>query len=339
MPRFYLIDDEVWALADLEALLKQFSMVEAIRTFTDGRTALETILTDPPDVIFTDLRMDYMDGRTLINAVREKAIDVPIVIISAYSDFDVAREALSQGVFDYLLKPVSRESLQKMMVRLEAFLNAQISAATPEQIRAEVAAAYPVCWVLAFLEKNGSLKGKMEEAASGPCALRFDPMVHQGMRIAYLSNATDSLPETVSALDTAVGISCSRQGFTDLSTMIDEAILSAQCGFRFAQHELVRNVQSYLALHYEQQMSLDDLSSRFYISKAHLCDKFKKECGITVVAFLRDIRMAVAAQRLRDTGEAVGQIAASVGYLDNAYFTRTFRGIFGVSPEAYRRGS
>ena len=105
----------------MEALLEQFPMADTICTFTDGRKALETILADPPDVIFTDLRMDYMDGRTLINAIREKVVDVPIVIISAYSDFDVAREALSQGVFDYLLKPVSRESLQKMMARLEAF--------------------------------------------------------------------------------------------------------------------------------------------------------------------------------------------------------------------------
>lgn len=339
MPCFYLIDDEVWALADLETLLKQFPLVDTVRTFTDARAALKVILDNPPDVIFTDLRMDYMSGRTLINAVREQAVHVPIVIISAYSDFEVAREALSQGVFDYLLKPVSRESLQKTMARLEAHLCAQKSAATPEQLRADVASYYPICWVLAFSKIGASLKRQLEEAISGPHALRYDPMVRQGIHIAYLSTLTERLPESVSALESAVGISCPRQGFAEFATMIDEAIISARCGFRFVQHEFVREIQSYIALHYEQQISLGDISSRFHVSKGHLCEIFKRECGMTVVAFLRDIRMAVAAHRLRETGNDIGQIAASVGYLDNSYFTRSFRGIFGVSPETYRRNS
>ena len=337
MPRFDLIDDEIWALADMQALLRQFAIVEGIRTFTDARKALETILSDPPDVVFTDLRMDHMSGRALISAIREKGFHGPIVIISAYSDFEVAREALTYGVFDYLLKPVSRESLNHMMARLAEHLHVQRNVSMPERLRREVATAYPECRVLAFSQDSAETVKQIEAAASGPCALRFDPHVHQGMNIAYLSNPAEQLPAAISQLGDAIGMSCPRQGFAQLPTMLKEAVLCAQYGLRFAQNKRIREIQSYLALHYEQPLKLDELAARFYMNKTYLCEMFKKECGVTVVTYLRDIRIEIAAHRLRHTGDAISQIAAGVGYTDGAYFTRIFRSIYGVSPETYRR--
>ena len=336
MPRFYLIDDEPWALADMEALLRQFSVVESIRTFMDGRRALEAIEQDPPDAIFTDLRMDHMSGRTLISAVREKGIQVPIIIISAHSDFEVAREALSYGVFDYLLKPVSRASLQKMMERLEKHLHVKEEAASPEQLRGEVASAYPECRVLAFRGTDEDARRQIQ-AVSGECALHVDPGVHQGMTIAYLSNPVDQLPAAAAALDASIGMSCPRSGFEDMTAMRREAIMASRCGLRFAANRRISAIQAYILLNYEQPLKLDELAAHFYMNKTYLCEMFKKECGVTVVTFLRDIRMAVAAQTLKDTDAPIQQIASGVGYPDSAYFTRIFRSLYGISPEMYRR--
>ena len=338
MPRFYLIDDEPWALADMEALLRQFDIVDDVRTFMDGRRALEAIEKDPPDVIFTDLRMDCMNGRALIGAVREKGIKVPIVIISAHSDFEVAREALSFGVFDYLLKPVSRASLQKMMERLKNHLHVKATPAAPEQLRSEVAAAYPECRVLAFPGTDDERKRQIL-ALSGACAVRVDSSVYQGMTIAYLSNPADQLPEAASALDASIGMSCPRRGFDDLNVMRQEAVMASHCGLRFVPGRRVSEIQAYLVLNYEQTLKLDELAARFYMNKTYLCEMFKKESGVTVVTFLRDIRMAMAAQQLRDTDKTIREIAAGVGYPDSAYFTRIFRSLYGKSPELYRRNS
>lgn len=337
MPRFYLIDDEIWALADMEALLRRFSIVDDVRTFTDGRKALEVIENDPPDVIFTDLRMDRMSGRTLISTVRAKGLRIPIVIISAYSDFEVAREALSYGVFDYLLKPVSRASLQKMMERLEEYFGPQQVKPSSADIRREVEAAYPECRMLAFSAKDAALRQQLEAASKEPCALRFEPKVHQGMILAYLSNPADQLPAAVTALSTSIGMSRPQRDFENDSLMQQESLMTARCGFRFAKNPRISEIQSYLALNYAQVLKLDELAARFYMNKTYLCEMFKKECGVTVVTFLRDIRMAVAAQHLRNTGDPIQQIASGVGYPDSAYFTRIFRSLYGMSPETYRK--
>ena len=113
--------------------------------------------------------------------------------------------------------------------------------------------------------------------------------------------------------------------------------MAAKCGFRFADNPRMSEIQSHLVLNYAQTLKLDELAARFYMNKTYLCAMFKKECGITVVTFLRNIRITVAAQQLCDTDDSIHQIAASVGYPDSAYFTRIFRSIRGVSPETYRR--
>lgn len=337
MPRFYLIDDEIWALADMEALLRRFSIVEDVRTFTDGRTAMEVIENDPPDVVFTDLRMNRMSGRMLISAIREKGLDIPIVIISAYSDFEVAREALSYGVFDYLLKPVSRASLQKTMERLEKQLGVQNAQSSLVSIRREVEAAYPECRIAACPAKAEIHKQSLLAAAADQCLIRFDGEQSEGFAFAYLSNPVGQTPEGVKALPLCIGFSRPQKSFENTALMRQEALMAAQCGFRFVKNPRVSEIQSYLALNYAQTLKLDELATRFYMNKTYLCEMFKRECGVTLVTFLRDIRMAFAAQRLRDTDAPIQQIAVNVGYPDSAYFTRIFRSLYGMSPEMYRR--
>lgn len=337
MPRFYLIDDEIWTLADMEALLRQYPIVDHVCKFTDGRQALNAIVSDPPDVVFTDLRMDRMSGRTLISAIREHGLDIPIVIISAYSDFEVAREALSFGVFDYLLKPVSRDSLQKMMARLEKHLGVHTALPSSSDIRREVQSAYPECRIIAYPAEDEEQKEKLMATAQEKCMLRFDSAQQDGFAFAYLSNPAGHMPQGIDGLTGCIGISRPQKDFEFVDMMRREAQIAAQCGFCFAAHARISEIQSYLAINHAQALKLDELAAHFYMNKTYLCEMFKKECGVTVVTFLRDIRMAVAAQQLRDTGDPIQQIASSVGYPDSAYFTRVFRSLYGVSPEVYRR--
>ena len=157
------------------------------------------------------------------------------------------------------------------------------------------------------------------------------------MAYAYLSNPVGGAPAGLDALDKAVGISRPQTGFAAYGEMQREAETALRAGFRFCPAHRVSEIQAYLALNYEQPLRLEELAARFYMNKTYLCDIFRKECGKTVVNFQRDIRMAHATHLLITTGSAVQQIAADVGYGDSAYFTKVFRSLYGVSPEAYRR--
>jgi two-component system response regulator YesN len=84
----------------------------------DGEMALPLIRKTVPDVLITDIKMPFMDGLALSHIVKSEYPDMKIIIISGYDDFDYARQAISEGVDEYLLKPITRRSLQKALAEL-----------------------------------------------------------------------------------------------------------------------------------------------------------------------------------------------------------------------------
>jgi two-component system response regulator YesN len=77
----------------------------------DGETAFPLISETKPDILITDIRMPFMDGLELSRLVRRSFPKMKIVILSGYDDFSYAKEAISIGVTDYLLKPITEKKL------------------------------------------------------------------------------------------------------------------------------------------------------------------------------------------------------------------------------------
>lgn len=91
----------------------------------DGEMALPLIRKTVPDVLITDIKMPFMDGLALSHIVKQEYPDMKIVIISGYDDFEYARQAISEGVDEYLLKPVTRSTLQKALSELREKIEAE----------------------------------------------------------------------------------------------------------------------------------------------------------------------------------------------------------------------
>ena len=81
--------------------------------------ALPLIRKTRPDVIITDIKMPFMDGLELSRIVKEEFPKTKILIVSGYDDFEYAREALTIGVDQYILKPVTRMNLRKVLEELK----------------------------------------------------------------------------------------------------------------------------------------------------------------------------------------------------------------------------
>ncbi|MCQ2528859.1 MAG: response regulator [Saccharofermentans sp.] len=82
---------------------------------SDGEVALPLIAKTKPDVLITDIKMPFMDGLSLASMVRAEFPDIKIVIISGYDDFEYAQKAIELGVSEYLLKPVTKSNLVKVL--------------------------------------------------------------------------------------------------------------------------------------------------------------------------------------------------------------------------------
>ena len=84
----------------------------------DGEMALPLIRKTRPDVIITDIKMPFMDGLSLSKVVSAEFPKVKIIIISGHDDFEYARQAIEVGVEQYLLKPITKMTLKKVLLEL-----------------------------------------------------------------------------------------------------------------------------------------------------------------------------------------------------------------------------
>lgn len=85
----------------------------------DGEMALPLIRKTKPDVLITDIKMPFMDGLSLSKIVASEFPKTKIIIISGYDDFEYARQAIEVGVEQYLLKPITRMTLKKVLLELK----------------------------------------------------------------------------------------------------------------------------------------------------------------------------------------------------------------------------
>ena len=118
--RILIVEDEQRASRGLRNLIYMVSDEhEVVGEASDGKEALEMIKILEPEVVFTDIKMPYMDGISLIKAVRAQELKIKFVIISAYEEFELARQAISLGVTEYLVKPLVPEDIENVLHKLE----------------------------------------------------------------------------------------------------------------------------------------------------------------------------------------------------------------------------
>jgi excisionase family DNA binding protein len=102
-PRILVVDDEA---AIRELLAKTLALAEYdVDVAPEGRTAVERLRTLPYDLLITDLRMPGVDGLGVIREARRYKPDLPIIIITGFSNEASAIEAINLGVSGYLTKP------------------------------------------------------------------------------------------------------------------------------------------------------------------------------------------------------------------------------------------
>lgn len=95
-------------------------------------------------------------------------------------------------------------------------------------------------------------------------------------------------------------------------------------------------VIQYLNLHMTEQISLDMLSSLFYISRSTLTKQFKKVTGKTIIEYLNTIRIEKAKLLLITTDKTVEEVAYELGYNSPKYFFRLFKTITGMTPARFK---
>ena len=107
-----IVDDEPRTRQGLKRTLDTWAKGEyQIITAANAEETIEIMRQQKIDILLTDIRMPEMTGLELLKVIKEQNMSPVIIVISAYSEFEYAHEALRLGVINYLLKPISKKNL------------------------------------------------------------------------------------------------------------------------------------------------------------------------------------------------------------------------------------
>jgi DNA-binding NtrC family response regulator len=119
--RVLIVEDDAAARMGLEQLVKSWGFIA--EAAADGEEALEKVTSFRPAIVITDLVMPRMDGLVLLRALQQQGADVTTLLLTAQGTVETAVEAMKEGAYDYLTKPIDLQRLKilldKIVERLE----------------------------------------------------------------------------------------------------------------------------------------------------------------------------------------------------------------------------
>ena len=153
----------------------------------NGEEALELAEQLRPDVVLTDIKMPYMDGLELCRRLRQSLPGARLVVFSGFDDFEYARQAVSMGVSEYILKPINAPELSQVLTRLREQLDRQrLERRDMETLRRRYEESLPVLRELFYTRLLG---GQLPPEQIQDRAARYEIELRPGLWTAALVHA------------------------------------------------------------------------------------------------------------------------------------------------------
>lgn len=120
LQKILIVEDESLVLQDILRIFHWKDAGYEPVTAVNGILGVQAFIKYHPSIVITDIRMPHMDGLEMMVQIRQMAPDTRFVVLSAYDDFEYARQALKLGAFDYILKKdISAASIRKALEALK----------------------------------------------------------------------------------------------------------------------------------------------------------------------------------------------------------------------------
>nr|WP_070958560.1 response regulator [Hyphomonas sp. Mor2] len=105
----FLVDDDEAIRHSASFMLRHAGFL--VKTFPDGISFLEQVESDQEGCILLDVRMPGMDGLAVQNALNQRGITMPVIVLTGHGDVPVAVEAMKSGAIEFLEKPYEKQTL------------------------------------------------------------------------------------------------------------------------------------------------------------------------------------------------------------------------------------
>ncbi|TVR52792.1 MAG: response regulator [Spirochaetaceae bacterium] len=121
--RVVIVDDEDWIRSLLKNMVDWRRLcMEIVGEAASGKRAREICIAQEADILMTDIKMPELDGLALIADLRVIMPNLVSIVISGYGEFEYARQAVREGVLDYVLKPLKKNQIESVLMRASSLI-------------------------------------------------------------------------------------------------------------------------------------------------------------------------------------------------------------------------
>lgn len=341
MIRVIIVDDDYNVRQGLSAHIPWGELgAEVILLAENGLQVIEKLQETEVDLIISDIRMPFVDGLELLKYINENLLFVDVILLSAYAEFEYAREAISLGAREYVLKPINREKLTK----ITGFVKRIVEEKEFER-------------QLIFKVHTKEFRDHFKDAVTRADFDEIDHILKTGESyknlVLYREYCLSLLIFLCELMDEGAS-SIIRHGliaeFISLSTIKDcQRFMKERCreisekqynGNYTKSSQMVNKITSYVNENYfDSALNVQGIAAHFGLSPEYLSTMFKSENGNPLSEWIINCRLSKAIELLHDSNMTIQQISHKVGYDDVRYFMRIFKKRLGMTPTQYRTGS
>lgn len=311
MLKVLLVDDEPFILQGIKVIIDwEKEGFEIAATAENGLEALEYLKKEKVDLIIADIRMPGMTGLELLEQIRREEIsDAYFVILSGYAEFDYARRAMQNKCTEYLLKPVDRETLLKLLHKVRALSDRERQESKAHE---EMEHAYFSRHLISLIH------GKYDDVNLNYVKKHMKDT--QGIRYVEIQKEQPNNLEEQSDKDLR---NFQRELYDCCREFLKED--AKHCVFDVSADE-----------HCTEDLSLDQVAKTAGFSKYHFTRLFKQFTNTTYYKYLNRKRIDHAMLLLSDPDIPVTEAALQSGFSSLSTFLRVFRSVKQCTPTEFR---
>ncbi|KAF5062636.1 response regulator [Proteiniclasticum sp. QWL-01] len=347
-----IVDDEQIERKYINQILSKYPFeYVVVGEAQNGKQAIECAQSLVPDIIIMDIKIPIIDGLEASRIIKKHSEHTVIVMNSAYSEFDFAKKALQYDLDGYLLKPsTEQEIIQALDQGIRKLKAASLVSSTPQILNPDFS-IYPYQEADAIMN---ALKLCDLELLDEGCASLLKSLDYTSIKVEqyhlFLINTFFSVLKKLDQMVPGESIAQNANRYFDqLLKARNKAELLVSVGdflafiklqakaASLAGSNLTRYIEHYLKDHFREAITLEELAEKFHFSPNHISRRFHSDQKITIIEFLRRLRMEHALNLLTHSTLSIHEIAKESGYPNVSHFNRVFKQYTGNRPSQYRK--
>ena len=340
-----LVDDDINMVKCLRTLIDWEALdYKVIAEAFNGLEALNYANALNPDVIITDIRMPIMDGAELCRRVRENRDDVSIIFLSAHEDFSIAQFAFHYNVNEYIVKPITSKKVKSLVRILEDLSINYKSRDYYDRLTLNDNLAGEI--ILKLKENDEEYFTRFFDEFANYAAGDFTAVKESAIKLINI------LYDYLTSLGFDKDISAQRRIKTvgelkNLKKKKDIVMFAGNMYFDIINigknkendyyHLTMQKIKEYIYSNFgDSNLGVATVADKFNFSADYLSKVFSRFAGVSMNAYISNLRIDESIALLKNPDIPIHQISALVGYSNANYFAKAFKKQTNLTPSEYR---